>query len=236
MTTLDPHVATYLKLREASLPVRCQPSPVAPAALAIVETRPLPHLPLVIATAMETHPTWPLYVFAPASVHAFLKPHVHNYTRVMLDAETMTVDEYSALLLSPEFWNVFREPFALLFQSDCVLVRPTPTRFFSFDCIGAVCGYMHPDHFIMNGGLSLRNVEAVQRALTLIRPMPTIQAEDLVLCNTMRAWARSFRLPTMRDCDEFAIESQGDPTLAIGMHGTDKRYAPQDLIEKILSA
>jgi hypothetical protein len=236
MTTLDPRVATYLKARGALLPVRCQPSLVAPAALAIVETRPLPHLPLVIATAIETHPTWPLYVFAPASVHEFLKPYVHNYTRAVLDAESMTVDDYSALLLSAEFWHVFQEPFVLLFQSDCVLVRPTPPRFFSFDCIGAVCGLLHPDHFIMNGGLSLRNVQAVQRALDLMPPMPTIQAEDIVLCNTMRAHARSFRLPSMRECDEFAIESQGDPTVAIGLHGTDKQYAPQALIENILSA
>jgi len=232
---LDPAVASYLGARLSKLPMRCAPSRNAPAALAIVETRPLPHLPLVIATAIETHPTWPLYVFAPASVHAFLEPCILQYTRVTLDATTMTVDDYSALLLSADFWRTFREPYVLLFQSDCVLVRPTPSRFFAFDNIGAVCGLLHPDHFIMNGGLSLRCVDAVLRALELMPVTPKIQPEDIVMCNTMRAHAEKFRVPTMQDCDEFAIESQGDPTCVIGLHGTDKHYAPQALIKKILS-
>ena len=40
-------------------------------------------------------------------------------------------------------------------------------------------------------------------------------------------------LPSLKECDEFAIESFGDYTKAIGIHGTDKYYAKPKFYKEV---
>lgn len=209
-------------------------------ALAIVESRPSFFLPHVVASAVRTHPGWRLYVFGTPAVHSLLASACKNYelaTRVELrDAEDMRVKDYSRLLMSPSFWDAIREEHVLVFQADCVLVRPTPAPFLGYDYVGAVCGLLDPARFVMNGGLSLRRTEAMRRAVGLLRGEYAHlleEPEDVAFCAVMRA-AGGFRLPTMEECDAFAIESRGDPDAVVGMHGTDKYYAPPALVERLL--
>lgn len=218
------------KLDAAKVPVEVHATDIN-RALAIVETRRLPHLPAVISTAVACHPGWPLYVFAPPDVHEFLQCNVSGYHKVTLGVERMTTKEYSRLLLSEAFWRVFREQHVLVFQSDCVIVRAVPSRYFQFDYVGAVCGTLDPRMFVMNGGLSLRNTEAMLRALTLMDEDLMSQPEDVAFCAVLRRGG--FTVPTMEECDRFAIESQGNPSTAIGIHGTDKSYAPPELIDAL---
>lgn len=209
-------------------------------ALLIVETRPSFFLPRVVATAVKTHPGWRLYVFGTPAVHALLDSACKNYedaTRVTLNGgPRMTTTQYSRLLLSDSLWDIVREEHVLVFQSDCVLVRPTPDAMLAYDFVGAVCGSFTPGRFVMNGGLSLRRRSAMRRAIRAIRttrPDLLDEPEDVALCAIMRA-SGDFTLPSYDTCDDFAIESTGNPDTAVGMHGTDKYYAPPHLVARLL--
>ena len=234
---MDPRVASYLDAVPRHMPPTVSGDSTA---LVIVETRPLPHLPQVIASAVRTHPGWHLYVYAPPAVHDFLDRGGSlvggEYTKVTLEPKPMTTAHYSKLLLSRQFWEVVREEHILVFQADCVVVRPTPPEFMRYDYVGALCGLLLPSRFVMNGGLSLRRRSAMVRAILLMTDDEAREPEDIAFMLTMRRNAPAFTLPTMEECDRFAIESQGDPRTAVGVHGTDKRYAPPALLEELFDS
>jgi hypothetical protein len=50
----------------------------------------------------------------------------------------------------------------------------------------------------------------------------------------MRIFSSEFALPSIQDCHDFAIETIGNPNMAIGIHGTDKYYAATNLLKVIL--
>jgi hypothetical protein len=233
-------VGTHL-IRTTSFPLKI--SHVEPhKALVIVETRPSFFFPHVVAGAISTHPGWHLYVFGTPEVHALLDSCCDNeckdYTKITLGSARMTSQQYSHLLMSSGFWDCILEEHVLVFQTDSVLVRPTPPRYLDYAYVGAVCGPVDDGaSFIMNGGLSLRRRSAMQRAVHHIRhrhPALLDEPEDVAFCAVMRAYPAEFSLPSMRDCNEFAVESVGDASKAVGMHGTDKYYAPSQLIADLL--
>lgn len=222
-------------LMNEALPIELA-EPVPDKALVVVETRPMFFLPFVVASAVRTHPGWRLYVFGTPAVHGLLRSQCKNYDL----AVTFTLSgplppsSYSKLLLSKDFWQAIREEHVLVFQADCALVRPTPLEAMQYDYIGAVSGILDPAQFVMNGGLSLRRRSAMLRAIGELDGRPDLreEPEDMAFCELMRHGG--YRLPSMRACDEYAIESQGDPDKAIGMHGTDKHYAPPTLVARLL--
>lgn len=206
-------------------------------ALVIVETRPSFFLPQVVASAVRTHPGWRLYVFGSPEVHALLGASCKNYecaTRVQLGSSHLPPTAYSRMLLDGTFWECVKEEHILVFQADCVLVRPTPAHFLKYDYVGAVCGENHPRTFVMNGGLSLRRRSAMVRALRGMPPHLLDAPEDAAFCEAMRRRPGEFTLPTREECCEFAIETIGDASKAVGLHGTDKYYAPPGLIAELL--
>lgn len=232
-------VEEYLR-KAACLPFEVAPDAASNAALVVVETRPLPALPRVVATAVQTHPGWHLYVFGTPGVHDLLGRHCVDYGRVnrvtLAAAAGMSVSEYSHLLMSPAFWDVIRQEHVLVFQADCVLVRPCPAPALAYDFVGAVCGVLDPAAFVMNGGLSLRRRSAMVEAVRLLRdhhPELLDEPEDVAFCKLMRSYP-FFVLPSMETCLDFAIETLGNPATAVGMHGTDKGYAAPELVARLL--
>lgn len=226
------------------LPFALQTSNKAPdKALLIVETRPSYFLPHVVETAVRTHPGWKLYVLGPQSVHDLLAGACTNYelaTRVVLPDKLCAgfgVGQYSRLMMERDLWELVKEEHVLVFQSDCVLVRPTPEAYLKYDFVGAVCGPAHETSFVMNGGLSLRRRSAMLRAIDLLAgdSQAAQLPEDVAYCRCMRAHPGQFTIPSMRECLEFAIETYGNPLTAVGMHGTDKYYAPSQLVAQLLS-
>lgn len=221
------------------LPFDVHPSE-ADKALVVVETRPLQSLARVIATAVRTHPGWHLYVFGTPEVHAMVQAACMDYTkvtRVSLRSGMMTTHDYSRLLMSPGFWDIIKQEHVLIFQNDCVLFRTCPAKYFAYDYVGAVCGVMDPDLFVMNGGLSLRRRSAMVQAVKLLHdhhPELLDQPEDVAFCGVMRQYP-FFTLPSMEQCNRFAIESVGNPYTVIGMHGIDKGYAPAKLVSQCLA-
>ena len=73
--------------------------------------------------------------------------------------ELETASDYSRLLAHPKFWQAMHADKVLIFQADSVLCAASPfsvNDFLAYDYIGAP--WVHADHAVGNGGLSLRSV------------------------------------------------------------------------------
>ena len=200
-------------------------------ALFIIETRTSYWLPLVIRNAVDMHPDWNLYVAGTDDVLAFVAHAVGGeFKSVRLDMPPrISTDVYSAILTNADLWDAFQETHVLVFQTDAAIFRPVPAWAEAFDCIGASCGNLTEDEFVINGGLCLRRVDAFRKACALLTDADREFPEDVAFCRVLRRTPGS-SLPTIRQCNEFAVESHGHPQKAIGIHGADKYYAPNALI------
>ena len=232
---MDRRVGTYL----TAPPIVSQNAANgAPQSLLIVETRESFWLPLVIQNAISEFPEWPLYVCAPLNVLEWLAPQFPAIRGIRLDlppGSRASPETFSAIMFSEQIWSVFETEFVLVFQCDTVFAPRAASKVpFEYDYYGAACGDVTGNAHVINGGLSLRRVEAFKKAITYLTDADRALPEDVAFCNVMRRVPGEFRLPSVRECMAFAIESFGDPSRVIGMHGTDKGYCPPALIAAML--
>jgi hypothetical protein len=201
-------------------------------ALVIVECRPSFWLPLVIRNALHTQKNVRLYVFGTKEVLEFVAGTVGGeFTGVEIPCLSGP-QEYSLLLLNEGFWNAIQEDVVILFQTDCLFLRPYPGKD-SFDFVGAVCGPVKDDEFIINGGFSVRRVAAMLDVLPKMTEEEKNMPEDMAFTRAMRRLG-GYVLPTVEQSNAFAIETIGNPDTAIAIHGTDKYYCDTDLLMKCL--
>lgn len=211
---------------------KCTFDPARKKALAIVETRATYWLPRVIANAVAHHPDWNLYVFGTAEVLDLVARTCGDGFRGVRLTGPLDVHGYSQLLMSDVFWNFLSEAeHVLIFQTDCVFVRRVRPEHLQHDMIGAVCGQL--DDFTMNGGLSLRRVGTMRAIVATLTDAERCEPEDTVFTRRLKA-LESARLPTMKECNEFAMETFGDPSKVVGIHGTDKDYASSEALLEVL--
>lgn len=213
--------------------------------LLIVEPRESFWLDKVIANAVREFPDSPLFVCAPAAVLDYLRPLVPTMREIRADFPARTsAATFSALMFQPELWAAIPTPHVLLFQTDAVLVPGAAARLLATPglaaardvaFLGPACGNCVDDSmFVINGGLSLRRVAAFAEAVGLLTDADRALPEDAAFCAVMRRHPARFALPTMAECNAFAIESFGDPSTVIGIHGTDKYYCPPALLTATL--
>lgn len=204
-------------------------------ALVIVESRENFWLVPVIKNAQCEFPDWPLYVVAPLNVLRWLATEGVVFKAVVLAHAEASVATFNVVMFSPEFWAVIDEPFAMVFQCDTAFSAGASLRVPAGDkdFYGAACGTLTEGDFVINGGLSYRRVEAFRKACRLLTPEDRGLPEDVAFCRVMRRHPAEFRLPSLPECMAFAIESYGDPSKVVGMHGTDKGYAPRSLIASL---
>lgn len=208
--------------------------PARKKALVIVETRASYWLPKVIANAVEHHPDWNLYVFGTAEVLELVTRTCGDGFRGVRLTGPLDVDGYSQLLMSSVFWDFLADAeHALIFQTDCVFVRGVRPEHLEFDMIGAVCGKL--DSFTMNGGLSLRRVSTMRQIVAAIKDEERGDPEDKVFTRHLKA-TKGANLPSMKACNEFVMETLGDASKVIGIHGTDKEYISSETMLKVLSS
>lgn len=209
----------------------------AQGSLCIIETRYNYWLPRVIQNALSEFPKWDLYVCAPPEILGWLAKDFPGIKGIGLgvNAGTASSDIFNSVMFSPEVWNVFGTEYVLMFQCDSVMAPgaasklPTSQK----DFYGAACGQIHDEtKFVINGGLSYRKVSAFAHACTLLTEEDRKLPEDVAFCTVMRR--HSFNLPTVKECMAFAIESFGDPSRVIGMHGTDKGYCHPCLVSAVI--
>ena len=221
---MEYHCGEYLSKYTYRNDIKASYNHHAENAMVIVETRCGYWLPLVIRNALDKLPGWNLYVVGPRRVIDFVVEKVGGtFIPLILDVETMNIPMYNNLLMDVNFWKKIREKHILIFQMDCILLRAPTDAMLSWDYIGAVCGQLTEKRFIMNGGLSLRNRNAMITACGLFSDYERTLPEDVAFTLCMRRYGL-FTLPSMVDCNNFAYESLGNGETVIGIHGTDKYY------------
>jgi hypothetical protein len=94
-------------------------------------------------------------------------------TRYELDEDNLTIPQYNQLMTDPRLYRSLKElaQYALVFQTDCLLFRRVDPCFYEYDYVGAPwlkSANNSPSH-VGNGGLSLRNVAACERACSEVK-------------------------------------------------------------------
>tara|TARA_Y100000816_G_C26092850_1_gene577826 strand:- start:1917 stop:2297 length:381 start_codon:yes stop_codon:yes gene_type:complete len=102
-----------------------------------------------------------------------------------------------------------------------VILRDIDPYFFDFDFVGAVCGNLDEETFVINGGLSLRRTRVMQEICINLSEDEKKQTEDILFTDKVR---ERYNLPTIEDCYKFSLESIGNQETILGIHGTDKYY------------
>lgn len=234
---MDRRVAAYLLSSKKTKPSHY--SQRKNESLFILETRECFWLEHIIAHALHEFPGWQLYVCAPPRVLSYLCPKFPTVKPVVVDLPARcSPAAFSSLMFSSDLWSIFDTEYVMIFQCDAVFapdaISKIPTS--GKDFYGAVCGPLDPDSFVINGGLSLRKVSAFKKAVALLTDEDRTEPEDVAFCNVMRRHPDTFQLPTLHECLQFAIESFGIPSTAVGIHGVDKSYAPPALLTAVLGS
>lgn len=225
-------IGTYLVQQQVPTDKYPATSPPDSISLCIIETRKTFWLPLVINNALIEFPGCRLHVIAPADVHIWLGDKFPAVRPVIMPPHQGSRNTFNATLYNPDFWDIFSTPYVLLFQCDTCFVpgaaSKLPTLPSDIVYWGAACGQLQPDTFVINGGLSLRHVQTFRRLCTTLTEDQLKRDEDVVFTQLLRE--QGARLPTIEQCMNFAVESFGNPSRVIGIHGSDKYYCPQPLI------
>ena len=201
----------------------------------VVETRPNVWFPLVIKNIIDKLPGWKIYIIGSKISISYLQEVVeHQLNYIVLPSEHLSVKEYNKMMLSERFWETFQEEHLLIAQPDCFIIREPMAKHYQYPLIGAVCFSTQEDTFIMNGGLSLRKKSAMLKICSEILNGNEADPEDVVFTNAIRM--HKMGIPTIADCNSFAIESFGNISTAIGVHGTDKNYLNNDKVSAIFAS
>ena len=184
---------------------------------------------------------WNLHLFTAEANKDWLRETLapHKYTVHYLSLENLTRDQYSALLMTPAFWEVLPTEHILIFQTDVMVFRHWNRWFERFDYLGA--NYYHPDHTVnaevggIQGGLSYRKRSAMLACLSAITegdvvqyrsqhglpalPMPMV--EDIYFTHACAMLGK--KLPSIESRAFFSIEAAFYPT-PFGLHGWNRPY------------
>jgi glycosyltransferase involved in cell wall biosynthesis len=100
---------------------------------------------------------------------------------IKLDIENLTPSEYSALLLTPNFWNNFYGDKLLIYQEDSFLFHSKGIdSFMEYDYVGAPWNETQDDNSygVGNGGFSLRSKSIMLEVINKVNPTSLIIGES----------------------------------------------------------
>ena len=195
--------------------------------MVIVESRDSFWLSLVIKNAICKCRDFNLYVISSSAIITKVRSVIDGdfKTQCIENAsELRSIANYNLLLTSASFWEMFNEEEIVIFQLDSIFLREPKVEEYAYDMLGAVCGQVGENSFVINGGFSYRKKSAMIRACQEMeqKGYDRTQSEDILFTDVLRKG--DYRFPTMEDCNNFAIESFGNVETCIGVHGTDKYY------------
>lgn len=139
----------------------------------IVEPREHPNLVNVVKTMHKLYPTIPIYLFHGITNASYVNTHpeLQNLPLicVRMEVDNLTPAMYNALFTTRLFWDIINAQYAFVFQTDVTLCESPSVSLNSFiasgiDYIGSPSGVPGIYRFL-NGGVSLRNVEAMKRVI-----------------------------------------------------------------------
>ena len=128
-----------------------------------VEFRILPNIEFVIRNAiLKLGKKWSFTVVCGNLNYSFIKDIVKemdsNINIIRLDCGNLTQQEYSNLLTTQKFWEMFYGEKILIFQEDSLIFHNNISPFLSYDFIGAPFSKSSNDtpNCVGNGGFSIR--------------------------------------------------------------------------------
>jgi hypothetical protein len=134
----------------------------------------------------------------------------------------ITVSQYNSLLTNKMFWNRLKAyDRVLIFQSDSMLLKKIPSKFFDYDYVGAPWPFQLEGG---NGGLSIRNPK---KMIDVIEKFPyefhRHGNEDVYFSNHLPLAGGS--LAPRQVCQQFSVESIFKLG-TVGYHAIDKYLTP----------
>ena len=194
----------------------------------LVETRDAYFLPLVIKNfCLILGDEWNFHLFINEKVQQLLSIELpyFQYRLTPIYENRIRPEQYSYLLRQHIFWEEIREETILIFQVDCLLLRPIPLWAEQFDMIGAPCGLIHNDRCTFNGGFSIRKRTAMLEVALVDSRQNDEETRPEDVFFTEELWKQEiYKLPNVQTAFQFATESVYS-THCIGIHGTDKYYS-----------
>jgi hypothetical protein len=156
-----------------------------------------------------------------------------------LGVDNLSMQGYSALLTSKEFWNTIQSEQVLIFQTDAITCGKSKFKiddFMDYDFIGAPVptyisilinilfmskGYITGHSRFYNGGLSYRTKS---KMLAVIEEYPWDQkcTEDIWFCAFLPCVGGV--LPTRAEARKFSFEAEKLTTTPWGLHKPRKKY------------
>jgi len=136
-----------------------------------------------------------------------------------LGVDNLTREMYSCMFCDARFYDNFPTSHVLVFQTDVMMRRRIPAKFFDFAYVGAPFHGLHQMNgglkCIGNGGYSLRNVEEMKRLLAAnnYQQLETVVHEDAFI----GLKSNPARLPFNHEAAEFSVEYVWHPN-PTGMH------------------
>ena len=190
----------------------------------ILDTRLSLSLILVIKNALDKMPNFNLMLISTKPTIDFIEtifgkiPH-----KIEINKSKISLNEYSKILLDQNVWKKIKEERVLIFQSDTVILRNiSDVEFPKLSMLGPVCVNLENEKtFMINGGFSLRDKKLMLELCG--NKIISSGIEDLFYTEQIRYHYPEL-MPSIQECNDFAIESIGNKLTAKGIHGTDKYY------------
>jgi hypothetical protein len=148
---------------------------------------------------------WSFQIFHGPSSEEFVKEMTRgmNVTLTNLGVDNLGYpDEYSYLCLSKSLYEKVDAKHILLYQTDCLLLDGDLEDFLEYDYVGAPWDWDNSKKLVGNGGLSLRNKEAMIKVCEENIRRPSREHEDTYIakCNFLK-------FPTVDKAKEFSVET-----------------------------
>jgi len=138
---------------------------------------------------------------------------------------------YNMLLTNPQFYECIdgHPDHILIFQTDTILLKDNVDDYLEWDYIGAAWKHTLHSNRGMNGGLSLRNRNAMIKLLTE-NPLLRMDNEDGHISYTN---SDKLHLPPLEKRLEFSVETVWKCECPTGFHATYK-FQPEERIKECL--
>jgi hypothetical protein len=201
----------------------------------IVETRPTFFLPKVIRNVMYfLGEGWNLHMLGSPECLRHVGESLPGWRFSMIELSRrrrFTIETYNRILSSPKLWSALAEEKVLVFQADSLLTGSNIEDFAQYDYVGAPCGSFD-EHYIANGGLSLRSRQTMLECVQRHERRPE-EPEDIYFTRAVRH--QGGKMPDFNTATLFSVESiyTGHP---VGVHGTDKFFHSPEVAERITRA
>jgi len=180
----------------------------------IVEPRSIELLILVIKNFMYLlqEKKWGLIIFHGTDNEEFIKNRLNgiaNIHYININKPNLLSNEYNDLLCSYDFWSNIKEKnakYVLIFQTDTLLFKNDLDEFMEYDYVGSPWSVKWMGMLeVGNGGLSIRNVDAMLSITKYCLRLQYQKNEDVYFCY----WCimRNFKIAPVDVAKKFAVET-----------------------------